>query len=62
MNRKAENEFKQLIKLGIPEDTARLLAIAKHNPDSEEVKSLIEQQKEEQAEIQTFINDFKKVE
>jgi predicted CopG family antitoxin len=62
MNRKAENEFKQLIKLGIPEDTARLLAIAKHNPQSEEVKSLIEEHKEEQVEIQSFINDFKKVE
>ena len=62
MNRKAENEYKQLIKLGIPEDTARLLAIAKHNPESEEVKSLIEEHKDEQAEIQSFINDFKKVE
>ena len=62
MNRKAENEFKQLIKLGIPKDTARLLAIAKHNPESDEAKALIEEQKEEQAEIQTFINDFKKVE
>ena len=62
MNRKAENEYKQLIKLGIPEDTARLLAIAKHNPESEEAKALIAEQKEEQAEIQSFINDFKKVE
>ena len=62
MNRKAENEYKQLIKLGIPEDTARLLAIAKHNPEPEEVKSLIAKQKDEQAEIQSFINDFKKVE
>ena len=41
MSCKVENEYKKLIKLGIPEDTARLLAIAKHNPETEEVKSLI---------------------
>ena len=62
MNRKAENEYKQLIKLGIPEETAKLIAIAKHNPESEESKYLIEEEKEYQNEIQSFINDFKKVE
>ena len=27
MNRKAENEFKQLVKLGVPEETAKLIAV-----------------------------------
>ena len=62
MNKKAENEFKQLVKLGIPEETAKLIAIAKHNPESEEKKNLIEEEKEIQNEIQSFIKDFKKVE
>ena len=62
MNRKAKNEFKQLVKLGIPEETAKLIAIAKHNPESEEIKYLIEEEKEIQNEIQSFIKDFKKVE
>ena len=45
MNRKAENEYKQLVKLGIPEETARLIAVSKYNPDSEESKALIEEEK-----------------
>lgn len=62
MNRKAENEYKQLIKLGIPEEIAKLIAISKHKPESEESKYLIEEEKEIQNEIQSFIKDFKKVE
>ena len=31
MNRKAENEFKQLVKLGVPEETAKLIAVSKLN-------------------------------
>jgi inorganic pyrophosphatase len=62
MNRKAENEYKQLIKLGIPEETAKLIAIAKHNPESEESKYLIEEENEIQNEIKRFITEFKKIE
>ena len=51
MNRKAENEFKQMVKLGIPEETARLIAVSKYNPESEESKALIEEEKEFQNEI-----------
>jgi len=62
MNRKAENEFKQLVKLGVPEETAKLIAVSKHNPESEESKYLIEEEKELQCEIQRFISEFKKIE
>lgn len=62
MNRKAENEYKQLVKLGVPDETARLIAVSKYNPDSEESKALIEEEKELQCEIQRFISEFKKVE
>ena len=62
MNRKAENEYKQLVKLGVPDETARLIAVSKYNPDSEESKALIEEEKELQCEIQRFISEFKKIE
>jgi inorganic pyrophosphatase len=62
MNRKTENEFKQLVKLGVPEETAKLIAVSKHNPESEESKYLIEEEKEFQNEIQRFISEFKKIE
>ena len=62
MNRKVENEFKQLVKLGIPEETAKLIAVSKHYPESEESKYLIEEEKEMQNEIQRFITEFKKIE
>ena len=62
MNRKAENEYKQLVKLGVPDETARLIAVSKYNPDSEESKALIEEEKELQCEIQRFISEFIRVE
>ena len=62
MNRKSENEYKQLVKLGVPDETARMIAMCKHNPDSEESKALIEEEKEIQNEIQRFITEFKQVE
>ena len=61
MNRKAENEFNQLVKLGVPEETAKLIAVSKHNPESEESKYLIEEEKEMQNEIQRFITEFKRI-
>ncbi len=60
MNRKVENEYKQLVKLGVPDETARLIAVSKYNPDSEESKALIEEEKELQNEIRRFISEFKK--
>ena len=62
MKRKAENEYKQLVKLGVPDETARLIAVSKYNPDSEESKALIEGEKELQCEIQRFTSEFKKIE
>ena len=62
MNRKVENEFQQLVKLGVPDETARIIAMCKHNPDSEESKALIEEEKDFQNEIQQFISEFKKIE
>ncbi len=62
MNRKAQNEFKQLVKLGVPDETARLIAVSKHNPESEESKYLIEDEKELQNEIKRFVTEFKKIE
>ena len=62
MNRKAENEYKKLVKLDVPDETARLIAVSKHNPEPEESKYLIEEEKELQNEIQWFISEFKKVE
>jgi hypothetical protein len=62
MNRKVENEFKQLVKLGVPDETARMIAMCKHNPESEESKALIEEEKYFQNEIQQFISEFKQVE
>ena len=59
---KSRKRIKQLVKLGVPDETARLIAVSKHNPESDEAKALIEEHKEEQAEIQSFINDFKKIE
>ena len=62
MNRKAEKEFKQLVKLGVPDETARLIAVSKHNPESEESKYLIEDEKELQNEIKRFVTEFIRVE
>ena len=51
-----------MVKLGVPDETARLVAVSKHNPESEESKYLIEDEKEMQNEIQRFITEFKKIE
>ena len=61
MNRKAELEYKSLIKLGVSEDMAKLIAISKYNPGSEESKYLIDDEKDIQNEIKNSINDFVKV-
>lgn len=62
MNRKIEHEYSQLIKLGIPENTARLIVVSKYKPDSDEALELIEDEKNFQKEIKDYVSDFKKVE
>ena len=61
MNRKAEQEFKQLVKLGIPDDTARLIAIFKYAPDSDEAQSLLLEEKDLQAELFEATKNFVKI-
>ena len=62
MNRKAELEYKSLVKLGVPEDMAKLIAVSKYNPGSEESKYLIDDEKDFQNDIKNSINDFIKIE
>ena len=62
MNKKIDNEYKQLIKLGVSEDMAKLIAISKYNPGSEESKYLIDDEKDFQNDIKNSINDFVKIE
>ena len=62
MNRKVELEFKSLVKLGVSEDMAKLIAISKYNPGSEESKYLIDDEKDFQNDIKNSINDFIKIE
>ena len=46
MNRKVDLEYKSLVKLGVSEDMAKLIAISKYNPGSEESKYLIDDEKD----------------
>ena len=62
MNRKADLEYKSLVKLGVSEDMAKLIAISKYNPGSEESKYLIDDEKDFQNDIKNSINDFIKIE
>ena len=61
MNKKIDNEYKQLIKLGVSEDMAKLIAISKHNPGSEESKYLIDDEKDFQNDIKNSMLEFKEV-
>ena len=61
MNRKTELEYKSLIKLGVSEDMAKLIAISKYNPGSEESKYLIDDEKDFQNDIKNSINDFVRI-
>jgi len=62
MNRKADLEYKSLVKLGVSEDMAKLIAISRYNPGSEESKYLIDDEKDIQNEIKNSISDFLKIE
>ena len=61
MNRKVDLEYKSLVKLGVSEDMAKLIAISKYNPGSEESKYLIDDEKDFQNDIKNSINDFVRI-
>ena len=61
MNRKVDLEYKSLVKLGVSEDMAKLIAVSKYNPGSEESKYLIDDEKDIQNEIKNSINDFVRI-
>ena len=57
MDRKIDQEIKSLVKMGIPDNLAYLIACNKFGR-KEEVETIIEDIKEEQKEIQTEIENF----
>ena len=59
MNKKAEQEFKQLIKLGVTESMARLIVMKKYHSDSEECIFLLDDEIQEQQELANAIHEFK---
>ena len=58
MNKKAETEYKQLIKLGVTESIARLIVMKKYHSESEETDYLLEDEKREQNELMCAIQEF----
>lgn len=56
---KFENEMKSLIKIGVPENMAYLIASHKFNKNKDEVDSIVGSIKEQQAEIAEFVKEFK---
>ena len=58
MQRKAENEFKQLIKIGVPENMAHLIVTHKYKLNEEEVENSILDIKDEQLEIKKELDNF----
>ena len=58
MNKKAEQEYKQLIKLGVDEALARLIVMKKYHADSEETAFLLEEEQEEQNKLKDAIRQF----
>jgi len=59
MESKVQQEYKALIKLGIPENMAYLIASHKYGQNTEEVNILIQDVKEQQVEIQNCLKEFK---
>lgn len=57
MDRKAESELKQLIKIGVPENMAYLIVSHKYNK-KEEVENIIDDIKDEQNEIKNELKNF----
>ena len=58
MNKKAELEYKQLIKLGVDEPLARLIVMKKYHSESEETAFLLQEEQEEQNELKNAIQQF----
>lgn len=58
IERKADLEYKQLCKIGIPENMAYLIACHKYGINEEEVNDMIQDVKEQQKEFQDAIKDF----
>ena len=58
MNKKAEQEYKQLIKLGVTESMARLIVMKKYHSESDETFFLLQEEQEEQNELKNAIEQF----
>ena len=58
MNKKAELEYKQLIKLGVDEPLARLIVMKKYHSESEETAFLLQEEQEQQNELKEAIRQF----
>jgi hypothetical protein len=58
-NSKFENEMKALIKIGVPENMAYLIASHKHGKNKDEVDFALNEVKEQQEELFNAIKDFK---
>ena len=58
MNKKAEQEYKQLIKLGVTESLAKLIVMKKYHADSEECNFLLDDEIQEQQELANAIEQF----
>jgi len=56
---KFETEMKSLIKIGVPENMAYLIASHKFNKNKNEVDSIVNEVREQQAEIAEFVKQFK---
>lgn len=56
---KFENEMKSLIKIGVPENMAYLIASHKHGKNKDEVEFALNEIKEQFLEIAESIKDFK---
>ena len=59
MDRKFELEKQNLIKIGIPEELAYLIASHKLNKNTDEVEFIVNDIKEQQKEIQESLKEFK---
>ena len=59
MNKKAETEYKQLVKLGVTESLAKLIILNKHCPELEESKFLLNDEITEQHELMCAIQEYK---
>jgi len=56
---KFENEMKALIKIGLPENMAYLIASHKHGKNKDEVEFALNEVREQFLEISESIKDFK---